>query len=294
MQPLLPPEAPPEETREILARHRRVWSLWNWLPAFRAAAEFESLQRAALAVNLSASALSRSISLLERGLGAPLFLRSPKGLTLTVMGRQLLAATRDATRLVDEALPSTGARVLVVCALGPVLPVVLAEAVAIALPEWKVSIDAVDEAHAIEALRCGDLDFVLTHTPPADEGLTVRQLPSLKLVMAGAVKDRHQVVSLRAPGFIDRSAAFTVTTWASAERLSARLKLPVIAPRCLVEGQRRPLVPLDRELPVFAVWRRELIEGQSGPLWNLASAAGDFIAPPTPGRGRASTADAGA
>jgi DNA-binding transcriptional LysR family regulator len=276
MRPLALPE--PQPVRLAMERHQRVWRLWNWLPAFRAAAEFESLQRAALAVSLSPSALSRSVSLLEEALGVPLFMRSPRGLRLTADGRELLVASRDAVRLIDEGLPTpSGARRrLRACAEGPVLPLVLAEAVGTALPDWTCSLEAPGGRDLIESLRCGDLDFVLTHQPSIDLGTEVRQLPSLQLVTAGPERRGGRVVSLDGPGFHHRGATHTASTWPGAERLARRLELPLVGPACLLRG-RRQLRPLGRSVPAFAAWRREVVPDQARPLAALADAAGAFI-----------------
>jgi DNA-binding transcriptional LysR family regulator len=56
-------------------RFRRVAQLWNWLPAFRGVAEHENPQRAASVLGVSASALSRTVKLLEDALGAEVFVR---------------------------------------------------------------------------------------------------------------------------------------------------------------------------------------------------------------------------
>src|SRR5581483_2269624 len=90
--------------RMALDRYRRIARLWNWLPAFRAVAEYESVQAAGTALALSPSALSRAVRLIEDELGEPLFVRAPSGLTLTARGQALLTATRDAMRGVDDAL----------------------------------------------------------------------------------------------------------------------------------------------------------------------------------------------
>src|SRR5712691_11901344 len=54
-----------------MTRYRRVAELWNWLPGFRGVAEHESVNEAASALNVSPSALSRTVKLLESALGAP-------------------------------------------------------------------------------------------------------------------------------------------------------------------------------------------------------------------------------
>ena len=50
------------------------------------------------------SSLSRSLSLIERHLGKPLFTRSGRNLVLNEHGKQFLAAVRDAMRRVDDGL----------------------------------------------------------------------------------------------------------------------------------------------------------------------------------------------
>jgi DNA-binding transcriptional LysR family regulator len=83
---------------------RRVRTIWSWLPTFRAVAEAEHLPSAAQELDVVPSSLSRTVKLLEDELGLPLFDRSAKSLVLNEAGRRLLAATRDAMRLIDEAL----------------------------------------------------------------------------------------------------------------------------------------------------------------------------------------------
>lgn len=100
-------------------RARRLTSLWNWLPVFRAVAELEHLHRAAKVLRVSASAVSRTIRLLEEDLGHPLFVREGRSLALNRDGRALLASVRDAMRLVDDGIAAieTGPRgVSVACA----------------------------------------------------------------------------------------------------------------------------------------------------------------------------------
>jgi DNA-binding transcriptional LysR family regulator len=267
------------EVKPSMERHRRVWQVWNWLPAFRAAAEFQSLQRAALAVNLSPSALSRAINLLERNLGEALFLRSPSGLTLTERGHALLVATRDAVRLVHEALPNTASpQKLRVAAAGPALPVLLADGLARALPEWSVVLHTAADDRLLERLRCGDLDLALSHAPHADHGITSRQLPSMELVLAGAVgSGRHRLVVMDTAGFDDPAAELRVSSWPEAERMARTSGLPVVAPWCLVVDGT-PVTPLPRSVPVFAHWRAGLYAGQSAPYERVTAAVSALLA----------------
>ena len=90
----------------------RLLRLWNWLPAFRAVAQTEHLPTASARLNVSASALSRSIRLLEEDVGVPLFDRVGRRLALNAEGKLLLDAVRDAMRRVDDALARLERRTL--------------------------------------------------------------------------------------------------------------------------------------------------------------------------------------
>lgn len=156
-----------------LSRYRRVADLWNWLPAFRAAAEYESIQRAALALNMSASALSRTVRLLEDAVGLPLFLRSPTGLTLTAVGEDLLQATRHAMRTIDESLHTSQPAPnpsFILAACGPALPIVLARCVSAQPAIWReasVRMRTLAAAHVRDLLLRGEIDFALMVDAPS-------------------------------------------------------------------------------------------------------------------------------
>jgi LysR family hydrogen peroxide-inducible transcriptional activator len=87
-----------------MIRYRRIAQLWSWLPAFRGVAEHEGIHDASVVLGTSPSALSRTVKLLEESLGRPLFVRGGNSMALTPFGAELLAATRDAMRRVDEAV----------------------------------------------------------------------------------------------------------------------------------------------------------------------------------------------
>src|SRR5258708_28515508 len=69
------------------------------LKAFVTLAELCSFVRTAKALNLSQPALSRRIRKLEENLGAPLFKRSTRHVSLTMIGRDFLPKMR---RVIDE------------------------------------------------------------------------------------------------------------------------------------------------------------------------------------------------
>ncbi len=76
--------------------------IWNWLPAFRAVAETEHLPTASDALFVTPSALSRTIRLLEKEVGRPLFRRVGRRIELNAAGESLLARVRDGMRLVHQ------------------------------------------------------------------------------------------------------------------------------------------------------------------------------------------------
>ena len=84
--------------------NQNLTELWNWLPAFRAVAEHEHVHRAAKQLHVSASAVSRSLRLLEQAVGRPLFERVGRSLSITDDGRRLLQATRDAIGRLEHGL----------------------------------------------------------------------------------------------------------------------------------------------------------------------------------------------
>ena len=87
-----------------MKRAAEIGEFWNWLPAFRAVAELEHLPSAAKQMSVSASALSRSVRLLEAEVGTPLFDREGRNLVLNDSGILLLDAVLEAMRGVHSSL----------------------------------------------------------------------------------------------------------------------------------------------------------------------------------------------
>ncbi len=163
----------------------RVRTIWSWLPAFRAVAETEHLPTAAQELDVVASSLSRTVKLLEDELGLPLFDRTAKTLVLNEAGRRLLAATRDAMRLVDEALVSaTGDEMrgsIAVVGSPDVAYTVLPRACAALAnryPEICVSILVENDAGIASLLQRGDADVALVFDPPDAAELVVTEVAS--------------------------------------------------------------------------------------------------------------------
>jgi DNA-binding transcriptional LysR family regulator len=87
-----------------MERAYEIAGLWTWLPAFRAVAETQHLPTAAGFMHVTPSALSRSVKQLEEAVGTPLFARGGRRIRLNAAGERLLAAVRDAMRLLDDGL----------------------------------------------------------------------------------------------------------------------------------------------------------------------------------------------
>lgn len=267
-----------------LSRYRRVANLWNWLPAFRAAAEYESIQRAALALSMSASALSRTVRLLEDAVGVPLFLRSPTGLTLTVEGESLLGATRHAMRAIDDAVHAAQPAPVssfTVAACGPALPLLLARCVSAQPEMWRdalVRLRTVAADQVRDLLLRGEIDFALVVDAPATVEVTrisVGQLqvsawglpnatptPSIEIALT-AEDANHDLEGDRRIHVDGVSAGIEL---ARASRL--RLRCPdVLAPPDFVKHDSAPTLH-----NVFAVMRNALPGQQRAALDTLVAA----------------------
>ncbi|MBI1418606.1 MAG: LysR family transcriptional regulator [Limimaricola sp.] len=117
-----------------------------WLRAFEAAARHLSFTHAAAELHLTQAAVSKQVRLLEQALGAPLFERGPRSLTLTKVGAAYVPKLRDAfARLAEgteEVFGTRRARVLTVRVATSFAVTWLAPR----LPRWR-------DAHPGRALR---------------------------------------------------------------------------------------------------------------------------------------------
>lgn len=89
------------DSNEALGQVQRVWA---YLPAFRAVAETEHLPTAAARLHVVPSALSRSVRLLEEALGAEVFTRRGRRLTLNARGRALLEAVKQSAWALERGI----------------------------------------------------------------------------------------------------------------------------------------------------------------------------------------------
>jgi len=81
----------------------------NTLPTFRAAARVVNLRAAAVALNLTHSAVSQQIRVLEEQLGFPVFERRGRRIVLNPAGKALLASVESALTTLDDGLQAAAA-----------------------------------------------------------------------------------------------------------------------------------------------------------------------------------------
>jgi DNA-binding transcriptional LysR family regulator len=215
---------------------QRLRTVWSWLPAFRAVAETEHLPTAAHELGIVPSSLSRTVKLLEDELGVALFDRAGKGLVLNAAGHVLLAAVRDAMRVVDDALGLALAdelrgRVGAVATgdLAATLLVPAAARVATRLPQLCVAVAiAADEAVPGMLLR-GDCDVAITLHAPVQPELQVSELATwTRGVYARDLAAAARCVVVGTPSaFVDdgwpNHCERSVAAWAFDERAALEL-----------------------------------------------------------------------
>ncbi|MFB7052667.1 LysR family transcriptional regulator [Streptomyces vinaceus] len=150
---------------------------------FVAVAEELHFGRAARRLHMSQPPLSRAIRQLEADVGAPLFTRSPSGVTLTAVGAVLLDEARalldHAERVRVRVGAAAGAATLTVGILGDGTdPGVsrLAAAFRRSHPGIDIRIRDTDLTDPTCGLRAGLVDVALTRAPFDETALTVRTL----------------------------------------------------------------------------------------------------------------------
>jgi DNA-binding transcriptional LysR family regulator len=163
------------------------------LRAFVTVAELRSFVRTAKALNMSQPALSRRIQKLEENLGAPLFERSTRQVSLTMIGRDLLPKMR---RVIDEfetsvlAIRDLGARSsgLICVAVVPTaifcfLPGAICR-FADAYPRIRVRILDVGANEGLEAVMRGEADFGINFIGASHAEIEFQQLLEDPFVLA--------------------------------------------------------------------------------------------------------------
>ncbi|MFS4580778.1 LysR family transcriptional regulator [Phaeobacter sp. C3_T13_0] len=136
----------------------------EWIRAFEAAARCGSFTAAAVEIGITQSAISQRIAQLEKRLGAVLFHRHPRAITLTVEGEAWLPhiqSALDTMRDSSEALFGTGRRHLTISASQSVIDLWLA-------PRLNALSEIAGGQLAVQTMVLG------AHDAPEDEMIRIR------------------------------------------------------------------------------------------------------------------------
>ncbi|MEU0165206.1 LysR substrate-binding domain-containing protein [Streptomyces iakyrus] len=174
------------------------------LEYFVAVAEERNFTRAAERVHISQSGVSAQIRQLERELGAELFDRTARTVTLTDAGRAALdhaRATLAAAGAVGQAVGEVTGLIRGTLVVGMVIGCTvtpLFDALAAfhrAHPRVEISLLEDNSDRLVEAVRLGTVDVALVGTAAAPEGLEALTIISERLVVV--VPDGHPLASRR-------------------------------------------------------------------------------------------------
>jgi DNA-binding transcriptional LysR family regulator len=172
---------------------------------FQVAAEFKSVRRAAEALNISASALSRQIASLEQSLDVTLFERLPRGLRLTSAGEILLYHVARSFQEVSRAFSQIDA--LKGLRRGHIRVVAVESAARGVLTTglsafWKkhqnveVSVKVVGNIEALRLLEEGEADLGIAFSAPRGTRLPV--VSSATLNLGAIMSSRHPLAGRNA------------------------------------------------------------------------------------------------
>lgn len=195
---------------------------------FATVAETCHFGRAAERLHMAQPALSQAIRQLEAELGAPLFVRTTRQVSLTPAGEFLLIEARRVLGAVDDSV--RGVQRIAQGRLGQIrmgftgtatlshLPAMV-RALRAHLPEIALEVhsDLLTTKQA-DRLRSGSLDLALLRPPVSGDGIDVRVIDIERLVLAVpedhrlAVEPVIAMADLRAEGFITYGAESVVNT----------------------------------------------------------------------------------
>lgn len=249
-----------------MARSRRVGAVWNWLPAFRVVAEYESIHKAALVLGVSASALSRTVRLLEDALGHALFVRSATGLGLTRAGADVLKSTRDAMRRIDDVLEAPSSepndKPIVAAASGAALCFMLTHALGRAAHAHgsRYRVIAVDERDAVGELLRGNADLALVEGANASPEIVCEALGNVRFALYAPPGAPHDapVVALDGLGVDSSRVVAFVPTMDAIAHVAGEASLCALLPDGLAPPSFARIAAVDARIAVHALTRRPL------------------------------------
>jgi len=150
---------------------------WDDLRYFHRAVQAGTLAGAARAMGVEHTTIGRRLSSLERSLGAPLVLRGPEGLKLTLLGEQAVPLVEEVERAVTAlqdlvAARRTRVRLAVPSGFTGLLMPRIAE---LRTEHPKLSVELVSGSRPVD-LKKGEADLAIRVGPVADKELVVRKL----------------------------------------------------------------------------------------------------------------------
>jgi len=192
------------------------------LSHFVAAAEHGNLNRAAHTQHITQSALTRSIQALEDELGTKLFDRTPRGVTLTIIGKRLFDHARHiiSTAAIAKAdisalISSTGGQLRIGVAQPITSPALMGLLFSLprAMPTLTISITEMFYDSLVRLMRLGELDIAITSLPEwADRSdLHVQPLAQTQVRMVIVMRKTHPLCSLKSITPDDLHQAYWVT-----------------------------------------------------------------------------------
>jgi DNA-binding transcriptional LysR family regulator len=163
----------------------------EWLRTFVAVYRAGSVSEGARQRSLSQPAASQQLAGLERSIGAPLFVRSPAGMTPTARGRELYGEVAEPLDRLQAVLAGLDAgRVRSgrdVVRLGTTAEYFAAVVVPrLAAAGVRVTAQFGPDPVLLELLERGDLDVTVTATPPSRRVAAAEQVGERRFVLVGA------------------------------------------------------------------------------------------------------------
>ncbi len=190
--------------RLLVSRH-----LENFLALYQTL----NMHAAAEAKNISQPALTKSLKLLEKQVGMPLFHRTPRGLEPTPAGttmyqyaRQIDQAARFAAIDLQQSM-TTG---LLSIGIGPILAVSIFPAIITVFhrrhPGLRIKVETGISSHLIEGLAREHYDFVVTALPEEPLPKTMVSLPLYRSRMVAIGRADHPLAAIG--GTVETLAAY--------------------------------------------------------------------------------------